>query len=242
MDESAPTAGIAAGADPGVCKNQCVVLPSILSRAEFIPESDLESPAEARATRLPVVRVRSGRWPDLRVVAAEVVAVEHVEHIDEQAGARAAAELESLLQARVHVLVPEHVPDPEEGTGRRLEDIRLLLSYAKAAAGVRGVDCNTRGEIHDAAEQEVVRQPDDRIGHDRVALIVRRAEPRPVADRRIPVVEAPEDILALTLLFRLRERVRETTAPPRLHGQRTLHLELQRVVPRLHPIVGDEDG
>ncbi len=73
-------------------------------------------------------------------------------------------------------------------------------------------------------------------------LVARGAQPWPVTDCGIAAIEPPEEILALALLLRLGKRVGEPSAPAAAECHRPIDLQLHRVVPGLHPIVGNEHG
>src|SRR3954469_20716122 len=74
-----------------------------------------------------------------------------------------------------------------------------------------------------------------------MALITGRNSLWSVSDRRIPIVETPKEVLTLSLLCRLGERVGEPATPAVFAGERTLELQLHRVVPCLHPVIRDKN-
>ena len=84
------------------------------------------------------------------------------------------------------------MPDSEEGTRRRLEDVRTLLPSRESQTRVGRVDRDTRAKIHDRAEQKLVRKLEDSVRHDCMALVTRRDQSRSIRNRWIPVVESPE--------------------------------------------------
>src|ERR1700674_3159962 len=75
-----------------------------------------------------------------------------------------------------------------------------------------------------------------------MALVAWCDQSRPVCNRWVTIVKAPENISALSLLFRLRQRVGERAAPTRVCQKRPLDLQLDRVEPGLHPIIHYEDA
>src|SRR5450759_2689087 len=213
---------------------------------ESVPETNLETASQSCTTRPSVVGIRVvRRWVrriDRRIVAAEVVAVQCIEHIDNYRRRLHRLEVDVLLQAYVEVLIAEDTSNSEECTRRRLENVGTLLSRRKTLACVRRIHSDAGAEVDDGTEEELVWQLEDSISHDRVTLITGGSKPRSVSDRRITVVESPEEILALPLLRRFRQSVGQPASPPATLRQRTLVLYRERSEPCLNAVIGYEDS
>src|SRR5687768_7673045 len=110
-------------------------------RLQAIPQPDLQPPPWRGAVGSAEVDVRRlVRRIDVAVVTAEIPRIEDVVQVGRQTHALRPAEREPFLQPQVHVLVGEHATDAEEGTGRRLIDVRHLLVLASTAREVRRRD------------------------------------------------------------------------------------------------------
>src|ERR1700694_79429 len=100
--------------------------PSLSGRMEPVTNSDLKPTSKPRASGNPIIRVRTGRRLNRVVIAAEIMAVEGVEHIDQHSGGLLRSEGNVLLQSEIEVLISKYVTNPEECTSRGLIDVGLL--------------------------------------------------------------------------------------------------------------------
>src|SRR6185369_6428027 len=105
---------------------------------------------------------------------------------------------------------------------------------------IRSVDCQSRAQIHNRAEKELIRQTEDAICNHGVRLIVQRSLSGHVSNRWVVIVEVPEEVIRAPLVVRMREGIRDRATPAGAVAERPLNLELQRVIPRLDAIVRDE--
>src|SRR3954465_7894768 len=94
---------------------------------ESVPDPHLEPASKPSTKWLPKVGVGLTRRIDVRVVAAEVLALEYVEHIHNDGCGLTRREVDVLLETHVHVLGRECVTEPEERARRRLEDVSPIL-------------------------------------------------------------------------------------------------------------------
>ena len=133
---------------------------------EPVTNSDLKPTSKPRTIGNPIIRVRTGRRLDRVVIAAKIMAIEGVEHIDQHRGGLLRREANVLLQSKIEVLIPEHVTKPKECTSRRLVDVWLLLADCPARACVGRWYSDSGSEIHNSAESEIGGKPEHPVGDD----------------------------------------------------------------------------